>query len=69
MPQEATRPPVSSPSHRHVGIARPAQEGFEFLATDPDFELLDGNVSRRLEQLEEEPKAGQTPSWKRTAAT
>jgi hypothetical protein len=37
---------------RHVGIAMPAEEGFEFVATDPDFELLDGSSFRRLEQLE-----------------
>jgi hypothetical protein len=30
---------------RHVGIAMPAEEGFEFVATDPDFELLDGSRS------------------------
>ena len=38
---------------RHVGIAMPAEEGFEFVATDPDFELLDGSSFRRLEQLEQ----------------
>ena len=36
---------------RHVGIAMPAEEGFEFVATDPDVELLDGSSFRRREQL------------------
>jgi hypothetical protein len=50
----AARPPaiVIASARRHVGIALPAQDGFAFVATDPDFELLDGSSFRRLEQLE-----------------
>lgn len=55
MPHDATRPPaiVIALARRHVGIALPAHDGFEFVATDPDFELLGGSSFRRLEQLEE----------------
>jgi hypothetical protein len=42
-----------APTGRHIGIAIPACEGFEFLVTDPDFGLLDGSRFRRLEQLEQ----------------
>jgi hypothetical protein len=50
----AAKPPaiVIAFARRHVGIALPAQDGFAFVATDPDFELLDGSSFRRLEQLE-----------------
>ena len=55
MPHDATRPPASviALARRHVGIVLPAQDGFEFVATDPDVELLDGSSFRRLDQLEE----------------
>jgi hypothetical protein len=54
VPHDATRPPaiVIALTRRHVGIALPARHGFEFVAVDPDFELLDGSSFRRLEQLE-----------------
>jgi hypothetical protein len=53
--EHAPRPPaiVIALTRRHVGIALPAPQGFEFVAMDPDFELLDGSRFRRLEQLEE----------------
>jgi hypothetical protein len=54
MPHRA-RPPAVLIAHtgRHIGIAMPACEGFEFVVTDPDFGLLDGSRFRRLEQLEQ----------------
>ena len=54
MPHDA-RPPAMliTLTSRPVGIAMSADEGFEFVATDPDFELLDGSSFRRLEQLEQ----------------
>jgi hypothetical protein len=39
-------------ARRQVGIALRAPDGFAFVATDPEFELLDGSSFRRLEQLE-----------------
>jgi hypothetical protein len=53
MPSD-TRPPLLIRLGRQVvGIAVAAGDGFQFLATDSDFELLDGSRFRRLEQVEE----------------
>jgi hypothetical protein len=55
VPHHAKRPPaiVVALTRRHIGIPLPAPHGFEFVAMDTDFELLDGSSFRRLEQLEE----------------
>jgi hypothetical protein len=49
---DARRPFLVTLRSRDVGIAMPVQAGFAFVATDPDFDLLDGSSFRRLEQLE-----------------
>jgi hypothetical protein len=50
----SARPPavLIALTGRSIGVAVPACEGSEFVATDPDFGLLDGSCFRRLEQLE-----------------
>jgi hypothetical protein len=59
---------VITATRRHLGIAMPAEEGFEFVATNPDCDLLEGSSFRRLEQLSKRRRAWRALSKNRTAA-
>ncbi|HET6466970.1 MAG TPA: hypothetical protein VFG43_01205 [Geminicoccaceae bacterium] len=53
MPRPTPSAMVISLADHEIGVAIRRPDGFQFIASDPQFRVLDGSRFRRLEQLEQ----------------